>query len=112
MSYGGFREERDSTSSTPVYRPPSYADDYPAPPESTTTLGFSRRAVTPAELDDVFDDPQYGDPGMDRMAVHMLWELVLLVATAGFAAWYYHAHRAGVTGDGLRALLLMAASLG
>ena len=112
MSYGGFREERDSTSSTPVYRPPSYADDYPAPGESTNTLGFSRRAVTPAELDDVFDDPAVGDPGMDRMVVHALWELVLLLATAGLAAWFYHTHRAGLTGAGLRGVLLMGATLG
>jgi hypothetical protein len=112
MSYGGFRDERDNTSSTPVYRPPSYAEEYPAPVESTSTLGFSRRAVSPAELDDVFDDPEVGDPGMDRMVVHAVWELVLLVATAGLAAWFYHTHRAGLTGDGLRGVLLMAATLG
>jgi len=112
MSYGGFREERDNTSSTPVYRPPSYTEDYPAPAESTSTLGFSRRAVTPAELDDVFDDPGIGDPGMDRMAVHAVWELVLLLATAGLAGWFYHTHRAGLTGDGLRGVLLTAATLG
>src|SRR5947207_1054133 len=112
MSYGGFRDERDNTSSTPVYRPPSYTEDYPAPAESTSTLGFSRRAVTPAELDDVFDDPSVGDPGMERMVVHALWELVLLVATAGLAAKFYHTHRAGLTGDGLRGVLLTAATLG
>jgi ribose/xylose/arabinose/galactoside ABC-type transport system permease subunit len=119
VSYGdqtfrfrGDREERDTSSTTPVYRPPSYTEEYPAPAESTSTLGFSRRAVTPAELDDVFDDPQLGDPGMDRMGVHALWELVLLLATAGLAAWIYHTHRAALTGDGLRATLLLAATLG
>jgi ribose/xylose/arabinose/galactoside ABC-type transport system permease subunit len=113
----GFRDEptfrSDNTSTGSTYRPDRYpAEEYPAPTESTTTLGFSRRAVTPAELDDVFDDPQFGDPGMDRMAVHALWELVLLVATAGLAAWFYHSHRIGVTGDGLRAALLASATLG
>jgi ribose/xylose/arabinose/galactoside ABC-type transport system permease subunit len=49
---------------------------------------------------------------MDRMGVHALWELVLLLATAGLAVWYYHSHRAGVTGDGLRAVLLVAATVG
>jgi ribose/xylose/arabinose/galactoside ABC-type transport system permease subunit len=113
----GFRDEPtyrpDNTSSTPTYRPDRYeSEDYPAPTESTTTLGFSRRAVSPAELDDVFDDPQVGDPGMDRMAVHALWELVLLLATAGLAVWFYHTHRGGITGDGLRGLLLAGATLG
>jgi ribose/xylose/arabinose/galactoside ABC-type transport system permease subunit len=113
----GFRDEPDfrpdTSSTTPVYRPERYpAEEYPAPSESTTSLGFSRRAVSPAELDDVFDDPQDGDPGMDRMGVHALWELVLLLATAGLAVWYYHSHRAGVTGDGLRAVLLVAATVG
>jgi len=106
----GFRDDRETT--TPVYRPPSYTEDYPAPPERTSTLGFSRRAVTPAELDDVFDDPQLGDPGMDRMGVHALWELVLLLAAAGLAAWLYQTHRAVLTGDGLRGVLLTAATLG
>jgi ribose/xylose/arabinose/galactoside ABC-type transport system permease subunit len=113
----GFRDEStfrpDNTSSTPTYRPDRYpAEDYPAPSETTSTLGFSRRAVTPAELDDVFDDPQFGDPGMDRMAVHALWELVLLLATVGLAVWFYQSHRTGVTGDGLRNVLLAAATLG
>ena len=110
----GFRDERDTGSTTPVYRPPTHppTEDYPAPPETTRSLSFSRRAVTPAELDDVFDDPQLGEPGMDRIGVHALWELVLLLATAGLAAWFYHTHRTGVTGDGLRGILLTAATLG
>ncbi len=112
----GFPDERDTGSTTPMYRPATYTppnnDTYPAPSESTSSLGLPRRTVSPAELDDVFDDPQVGDPGMDRMGVHVLWELVLLGATAGFAAWFYHSHRAGVTGDGLRGLLLAAATLG
>src|SRR5256885_8198000 len=98
----------------PAYREPTYAptDNYPAPGETTSSVGFSRRAVSPAELDDVFDDPQLGDPGMDRMAVHALWELVLLAAVAGIAVWVYHAQRGLVTGDGLRHLLLTGATLG
>jgi ribose/xylose/arabinose/galactoside ABC-type transport system permease subunit len=120
MTYGDqtfrFRDEgayRPDNSTTPTYRPDRYpAEDYPAPSETTSTLGFSRRAVTPAELDDVFDNPHYGDPGMDRMAVHALWELVLLLATVGLAAWFYQSHRTGVTGDGLRGVLLAAATLG
>jgi hypothetical protein len=113
----GFRDDSgfasDTASTTPTYRPDRYpTEDYPAPAETTSTLGFSRRSVTPAELDDVFDDPQFGDPGMDRMTVHALWELVLLLATVGFAIWFYRSHRVGVTGEGLRAVLLAAATLG
>src|SRR6266536_1643126 len=111
----GFRDEPDfrpeTPSSTPVYRPGTYdPDDYSAPAEPTNPP--PRRSVTAAELDDVFDDPRYGDPGMDRMSVHLLWEIVLLVATVGLALWYYHSHQAGMTGTGLRTLLLSAATLG
>jgi ribose/xylose/arabinose/galactoside ABC-type transport system permease subunit len=113
----GFREEPDfrpdTGSTTPVYEPPaSYqADEYPSP-DATPPLGVSRRSVTPAELDDVFDDPRHGDPGMDRMTVHAIWELALLLATGGLAIWFYHGHRAALSGAGLRGVLLSAAALG
>ena len=111
----GFRDEPDfrpeTPSSTPVYRPGTYdPDDYSAPAEPTNPP--PRRSVTAAELDDVFDDPRYGDPGMDRMSVHLLWEIVLLVATGALALWYFHSHKSGVTGNGLHALVLSAATLG
>ncbi|WP_422774502.1 ABC transporter permease [Plantactinospora sp. WMMC1484] len=38
-----------------------------------------RRNVSPATLENVFDDPAHGEPGRDRIAVHLLWEVVLLV---------------------------------
>jgi ribose/xylose/arabinose/galactoside ABC-type transport system permease subunit len=111
----GFRDEPDfrpeNPTSTPLYRPGTYnPDDYASPTDTTNTL--SRGAVSTAELDDVFDDPQLGDPGMDRMAVHVLWEIVLAMATIALALWLYHSHRAGVSGAGLRTLLLSAAMLG
>src|SRR5206468_1150206 len=37
---------------------------------------------------------------------------VLLLATGGLAFWIYHTHRAALTGDGLRSVLLLAATLG
>jgi ribose/xylose/arabinose/galactoside ABC-type transport system permease subunit len=46
------------------------------------------------------------------MVVHVVWELVLLVAVAGLAIYFQRTHRAGVSGAGLRDLLLTAASLG
>ena len=114
----GFRDEPDfrpeTPTSTPVYRPGTYTPEEPAAPSGdvTTTGSLPRRAVTAAELDDVFDDPEHGDPGMDRMGVHVLWEAVLLLATGGLAFWFYHSYQAGVTGAGLRVLLLTAATLG
>src|SRR5438105_12516392 len=108
----GFRDEPDfrpeTPTSTPVYRPGTYTPEEPAAPtgDVTTTGSLPRRAVTAAELDDVFDDPQHGDPGMDRMGVHVLWEAVLLLATGGLAFWFYHSYRAGATGAALRFFLL------
>src|SRR5256885_3181872 len=106
----GFRDEPDfrpePVASTPVFRPGTYnPDDYAADSDATTGT-VARRTPTPAELDDVFDDPDHGDPGMDRMTVHVLWEVVLLVAGVGLALWFSHAHPAAFTGSGLRALLL------
>src|SRR5947207_3747638 len=118
----GFRDEPDfrpdpaspSTSSTPVYRPGTYDPEEYAltSPSSETTNAMPRHTVTATELDHVFDDPQHGDPGMDRMPVHVLWEAVLLVATAGLAFWFYHSYRLALSGTGLHALLLSAATLG
>jgi ribose/xylose/arabinose/galactoside ABC-type transport system permease subunit len=112
----GFRDEPDfrpeTPSSTPVFRPGTYNPDDYSTSTDTDTNTVSRRGVTAAELDDVFDDPQHGDPGMDRMTVHVLWEAVLLLGTVGLAFWYYHSHKAGLTGTGLRALMLSAAALG
>src|SRR5579859_2526794 len=112
----GFRDEPDfrpeTPSSTPVFRPGTYNPDDYDQSATETTGNLSRRAVTAAELDDVFDDPEHGDPGMDRMTVHVLWEVVLLVALAGLAFWFYHSHKAGLTGQGLHGVMLAAASLG
>ena len=112
----GFRDEPEfrpeGTTSTPVYRPETYnPDEYVPPTEATSSLP-SRRAVTAAELDDVFDDPQLGELGMDRMAVHVLWEIVLAVATIGLALWFYQSHRAEMGGAGIRTLLVSGAVLG
>jgi ribose/xylose/arabinose/galactoside ABC-type transport system permease subunit len=114
----GFRDEPDfraDTGSTPTYQPGYSAGDQTG---STSTTGGGGpaagpgRGVTPVELDDVFDDPAHGDPGMDRMGVHMVWELVLLIATVGVAAYFRQTHHAQFSGTNLRALLLDAAVLG
>jgi ribose/xylose/arabinose/galactoside ABC-type transport system permease subunit len=106
VSYGdqGYR-------SGPLYQPEYGAEDLAASPSETTGT-LSHRAVTAAELGDVFDDPEHGEPGMDRMVVHVIWELVLLVAAAGLAYWFHRSHPAALSGRGLRDLLLAAAALG
>jgi ribose/xylose/arabinose/galactoside ABC-type transport system permease subunit len=123
----GFREEPDfrldnglseattlgGASNAAIYTPGSYSPSYSGNSSEATegTVGLSRR-LSQAQLDDVFDDPEHGDPGMDRMTVHVLWEVVLLAATVGLALWFSHAHHAGVSGSGLRGLLLAGATLG
>ena len=98
-----------------LYNPGSYpVTGYPPGTADTgdTTLGLGRRKPSAAQLEDVFDDPSHGDPGRDRMAVHFLWELLLLLATAGVAYLLYRGHRSTITGAGLRDLMVVAATLG
>jgi ribose/xylose/arabinose/galactoside ABC-type transport system permease subunit len=122
MSYGdqgyrfrgeGFRDEPDfraDTGSTPTFQPDYAAGDYPA--ASGEPAGPVRRLVTPAELDDVFDDPEHGDPGMDRMGVHVAWELLLLIVVVGMAVYLRQTHHDQFVGENLRGLVLAAAILG
>jgi MFS family permease len=76
------------------------------------TDGVAAPGYGPTDLDNVFDDPTHGEPGQDRLGVHLIWELVLLVGVAGVGYLLYHDHRSTVTGDGLRALMISAAALG
>src|SRR5262245_7059504 len=124
----GFRDEPDfrldnglsdattlgGTPSASVYTPGSYSlSNYSsgAGDQTDGTLSLSRRPSR-AQLDDVFDDPEHGDPGRDRMVVHVVWEILLLLAAVG--AWYllYRSHREMVTGNALRELMVSIASLG
>jgi ribose/xylose/arabinose/galactoside ABC-type transport system permease subunit len=111
----GFREEPDfrpGSGMTTPYQTGGYpVDDYSSRLRDTSA-GMSRRPVSAAELDDVFDGPERGDPGMDRMAVHLVWELLLLLGCVGMYILFRQTHRAGVSGDALYDLLLTAASLG
>ena len=68
--------------------------------------------VTTANLDYVFDDPADGEPGRDRMLVHGLWELVLVVALAGVGYLLYREQASVFSGGGLRTLLVTASVLG
>jgi ribose/xylose/arabinose/galactoside ABC-type transport system permease subunit len=91
------------------YSPPSYSSDSAEPSEGT--VGLSRR-LSQAQLDDVFDDPEHGDPGRDRMAVHMVWEIILALAVAGVYYVLYRDHRESVSGSALRDLMVAGASFG
>ncbi|HTJ39259.1 MAG TPA: ABC transporter permease [Dactylosporangium sp.] len=125
----GFREEPDFRSSgvpedaptlgvsnQSVYTPgsfpvsPAYGT---APTESTLGLGEGRRrAPTPQQLGTVFDDPEHGEPGRDRLAVHALWEMVLLLAAGALLYLLHDARSAALRGTELQSLLLYGAELG
>jgi ribose/xylose/arabinose/galactoside ABC-type transport system permease subunit len=86
------------------------AYDYPG--DGDLADAPARHGVSAARLDNVFDDPRDGEPGRDRLGVHLAWEAVLLVAAAAVGYLLYRDHRATVTGDGLDQLLLSATVLG
>jgi ribose/xylose/arabinose/galactoside ABC-type transport system permease subunit len=63
-------------------------------------------------LGDVFDDPDHGDPGRDRLTVHLIWETVLLVAAAALAVLLYRENSDALRGAGLDNLMVQASALG
>ncbi|HET6213687.1 MAG TPA: ABC transporter permease [Micromonosporaceae bacterium] len=111
----GFRDEPDFRGAGSAYQPGSYSvSDYPTD-ATETTLGLSRRnsaSVSSASLDDVFDDPEHGEPGRDRLAVHAVWELLLLlgVGAVGFLLWRQHAEL--LRGAALKELLVNVGGFG
>src|SRR5881394_2680642 len=88
MAYGGegFRVEPDFRQETgePEYMPTAGA--LPGRPryalEGPPTLHTPATVPSAAELGVVFDNPAHGEPGRDRFAVHVLWEMVLLLGLA------------------------------
>src|SRR5258706_4176859 len=85
----GFRHEPDFREGTTTL------DAESSPGTTAVTTTGSGVAVIDAEptvtvakwapttnLDNVFDDPADGEPGRDRMLVHGLWELILVLALA------------------------------
>lgn len=71
-----------------------------------------RGRVSSAALDDVFDDPAHGEPGRDRMAVHLVWEVLLLLAVVAVAFLLRRQNPDALRGDGLDRLLVAVAALG
>jgi ribose/xylose/arabinose/galactoside ABC-type transport system permease subunit len=109
----GFRDEPDFRATGSAYAAGGLpAGDFKEAKASETTMSNGLRRVHPAVLDDVFDDPEHGDPGRDRMAVHAVWEIVLLLAVGVVGFLLYRADGAAVRGERLDSLLVFAAALG
>jgi hypothetical protein len=108
----GFRLEpefRDPTTPTvPVV--PGQPLTVPALGETPAVTTTAKR-ITP-NLDTVFDDPEDGEPGRDRMLVHGLWEVVLALAVAGVGYLLWRSDSHALTSGGLHTLFLSATVLG
>ncbi|WP_319461598.1 ABC transporter permease [Micromonospora sp. RTP1Z1] len=77
--------------------------DAPAEPSS---------GVPAAVLEHVFDDPVDGEPGRDRIAVHVVWEFLLVAGLAGLTYLLWHRNAGALRGDGLKSLLVDVVALG
>lgn len=71
-----------------------------------------RRTVPPTALENVFDDPAHGEPGRDRMVVHLLWELVLLVVVVALAFLCNRDYPELLRGARLESLLVFGTAVG
>ncbi|MBX6355455.1 MAG: ABC transporter permease [Micromonosporaceae bacterium] len=104
----GFRLEPDFRRSTSPR-----ASSYPANEYGDPDLDDGRSATgRNVPLGDVFDDPEHGDPGRDRLTVHLVWETVLLVAAAALAVLLYRENSDVLRGAQLDKLLVQATALG
>ncbi|GAA2714619.1 ABC transporter permease [Micromonospora olivasterospora] len=68
--------------------------------------------VPAAVLENVFDDPDHGEPGRDRLAVHVAWEVALAAGLAVLAWLLWQADPAVLREPGLRILLVDVVALG
>lgn len=80
-------------------------------PPAAPSADPAETAVQP-NLHYVFDDPNDGEPGRDRMVVHVLWELLLAAALVGAGFALAAAQPGAFRGDSLRTLALLAATIG
>jgi ribose/xylose/arabinose/galactoside ABC-type transport system permease subunit len=115
----GFRDEPDfgpqagtSDDDAGTYAPGSYPVVTSLSAPSTDTIGLNRRTPSAAQLDDVFDDAAHGELGRDRMAVHALWELLLLLGVAALVYLLRTAQPAALRGAGLQDLFITTTVLG
>ncbi|HEY8472228.1 MAG TPA: ABC transporter permease [Natronosporangium sp.] len=96
MGLAGFRSSAPYESS---YQS-RYGDNDPSP------------TVPAAELSDVFDDPDAGEPGRDRLAIHWTWEALLLIGVGVLGYLLMQADSDALRGDSLRAMLVYATGFG
>ncbi|MEV0714933.1 ABC transporter permease [Asanoa sp. NPDC050611] len=96
-----------------------YPDDYPPPGDfgigdlrASDPTDTGRQAVPAAVLDDVFDDPAHGEPGRDRLAFHIVWEVLLLLAVGGVGFLLIREDSGALRGNALEQLLVAGAALG
>jgi ribose/xylose/arabinose/galactoside ABC-type transport system permease subunit len=118
MAYGGegFRVEPDFRQETgePEYMPTAALVGRPARPalEGPPTLQTPATVPSAAELGVVFDNPAHGEPGRDRFAVHVLWELVLFLGLATIIFLAYAHDSSLLTLSSLRPVLVAVAWFG
>ncbi|MFG1675646.1 ABC transporter permease [Micromonospora sp. NPDC049282] len=75
------------------------------PPETSS-------GVPAAVLENVFDDPSHGEPGRDRIAVHVVWEFLLLAGLAAVTWLLWREDSDALRGGALKTLLVDVAGLG
>ncbi|SCG75984.1 ABC transporter permease [Micromonospora humi] len=75
------------------------------PPETSS-------GVPAAVLENVFDDPTHGEPGRDRIAVHVVWEFALLAGLAAVTWLLWREDSDALRGGALKTLLVDVAGLG
>ncbi|MGR6322550.1 ABC transporter permease [Micromonospora soli] len=68
--------------------------------------------VPAAVLENVFDDPSHGEPGRDRIAVHVVWEVLLLAGLAAVTWLLWRENPDALRGAGLKSLLVDVVGLG
>jgi ribose/xylose/arabinose/galactoside ABC-type transport system permease subunit len=100
----GFRDEPDFRA-TPAYSTGYGAGGGYGAAETTT--------VPPqAALEDVFDDPAEGEVGRDRLAVHWIWETLLLIGVVALVYLVWQAQPDALRGGQLSLLLIFATGFG
>lgn len=68
--------------------------------------------LTASELEEVFDNPEHGEPGRDRFGVHACWEVVLLLATLGVGFALTRRHSFDLDSATIHQLMMMATVVG
>ncbi len=89
-------------------------------PSTRATLALPHADYTPpaqpklttSELEEVFDNPEHGEPGRDRFGVHACWEVVLLLAAVGVGFALTRRHSFDLNASVRRELMMMATVVG